>query len=70
MSLCICILICLNEDQHMQMKQELQERHRDIANHVGQDVRIFALFVLYLVAQQSLILCIPALFRLLILKMH
>jgi hypothetical protein len=26
------------KDQHMQMKQQLQERHKDIANHVGQDV--------------------------------
>ena len=25
-------------DQHMQMKFQLQERHKDIANHVGQDV--------------------------------
>ena len=27
------------KDQHMQMKFQLQERHKDIANHVGQDVR-------------------------------
>ena len=26
------------KDQHMQMKFQLQERHKDIANHVGQDV--------------------------------
>jgi hypothetical protein len=23
------------KDQHMQMKEQLQERHKDIANHVG-----------------------------------
>ena len=28
------------KDQHMQMKFQLQERHKDIANHVGQDVSI------------------------------
>jgi hypothetical protein len=24
------------KDQHMQMKNQLQERHKDIANHVGE----------------------------------
>ena len=27
-------------DQHTEMKRQLQERHKDIANHLGQDVRI------------------------------
>ena len=26
------------KDQHTEMKKQLQERHKDIANHVGQDV--------------------------------
>ena len=26
------------KDQHTEMKRQLQERHKDIANHVGQDV--------------------------------
>ena len=28
------------KDQHTEMKKQLQERHRDIANHLGEDVRI------------------------------
>ena len=35
------------KDQHMQMKFQLQERHKDIANHIGQDVReIVSMFVI------------------------
>ena len=26
------------KDQHMAMKEQLQRRHKDIANHVGQDI--------------------------------
>ena len=26
------------KDQHTEMKRQLQERHKDIANHIGQDV--------------------------------
>ena len=29
------------KDQHKEMKKQLQERHKDIANHVGQDVSDF-----------------------------
>ena len=30
-------------DQHTEMKRQLQERHKDIANHLGQDVRTCSL---------------------------
>ena len=38
------------KDQHMQMKFQLQERHKDIANHVGQDVSENCILVCYFCA--------------------
>jgi hypothetical protein len=39
------------KDQHMQMKQQLQERHKDIANHVGQDVSCYRVNILFWLLQ-------------------
>lgn len=35
------------KDQHMQMKFQLQERHKEIANHVGQDVSENCIYICY-----------------------